>query len=209
MRGTIEVDGDPDPVEGESVLPPLYTQLGLDIDAPHPAPVTPDGSPSAARGRDLNLTYPANLAAQDATMTQSPAEIWLALRRYPAFAHLDDAALWDAVAALRQDQSDEGVLAQGQALYAQNCAACHGETGAGDGVFATAGTDGVRRQATTAATDFTDPALLGASNALLLGKIQRGGMGTGMPAWGTIFSDDELQALLAYLWTFQFPREER
>ena len=59
------------------------------------------------------------------------------------------------------------------------------------------------------AADFTDPALLGASNALLQGKITRGGMGTGMPAWGTIFSDEELQALLDYLWTFQFPQEDR
>jgi mono/diheme cytochrome c family protein len=32
----------------------------------------------------------------------------------------------------------------------------------------------------------------------------RGGMGTGMPAWGPIFSDEELQALLDYLWAFQF-----
>jgi mono/diheme cytochrome c family protein len=42
---------------------------------------------------------------------------------------------------------------------------------------------------------------------LLQGKIIRGGMGTGMPAWGTIFDDEELRALLDYLWTFQFSDE--
>jgi len=46
-----------------------------------------------------------------------------------------------------------------------------------------------------APTDFTDPALLSASNALLQGKILRGGMGTGMPAWGAVLTDEELQAL--------------
>ena len=44
---------------------------------------------------------------------------------------------------------------------------------------------------------------LAASNTLLQGKILRGGMGAGMLAWGAIFSAEELQALLDYLWTFQ------
>jgi mono/diheme cytochrome c family protein len=49
--------------------------------------------------------------------------------------------------------------------------------------------------------------MLGASTALLDGKIRRGGMGTGMPYWGKIFTDDEIEALIAHLWTFQFPHE--
>jgi hypothetical protein len=54
--------------------------------------------------------------------------------------------------------------------------------------------------------DFTDPQqMLGASSALLQGKIIRGGMGTGMPYWGTIFTDEEIEALIDYIWTFQFP----
>lgn len=54
--------------------------------------------------------------------------------------------------------------------------------------------------------DFTDSSqMLGATSALLEGKILRGGMGTGMPYWGTIFTNDELEALVNYLWTFQFP----
>jgi mono/diheme cytochrome c family protein len=68
--------------------------------------------------------------------------------------------------------------------------------------------DGMRGHTVEAATAFTDLALLGASNALLQGKVIRGGMGTGMPAWGTVFSEEELQALLDYLWTFQFSQEE-
>jgi mono/diheme cytochrome c family protein len=33
-------------------------------------------------------------------------------------------------------------------------------------------------------------------------------MGTGMPAWAAILSDEQIRALLDYLWTFQFPAEQ-
>jgi hypothetical protein len=33
-------------------------------------------------------------------------------------------------------------------------------------------------------------------------------MGTGMPYWGTIFTGEELVALVAYLWTFSLQRRE-
>jgi mono/diheme cytochrome c family protein len=56
--------------------------------------------------------------------------------------------------------------------------------------------------------NLADPrTMLGASPALLQGKILRGGMGTGMPAWGAIFTPDQTWALIAYLWTFQFSME--
>ncbi len=56
-----------------------------------------------------------------------------------------------------------------------------------------------------APTDFTGPALLlGASPALLQGKIIRGGMGTGMPAWGPILADDQTWALAYALYAFVF-----
>jgi mono/diheme cytochrome c family protein len=53
--------------------------------------------------------------------------------------------------------------------------------------------------------NFTDPArMLGASPALLQGKILRGGMGTGMPMWGSIFTKDQIWDLIAYIYSFQF-----
>jgi mono/diheme cytochrome c family protein len=53
--------------------------------------------------------------------------------------------------------------------------------------------------------DFTDPRrMLGASPALLQGKILRGGMGTGMPMWGSIFTEEQIWDLIAYLYSFQF-----
>ena len=53
--------------------------------------------------------------------------------------------------------------------------------------------------------DFTDPTrMLGASPVLLQGKILRGGMGTGMPMWGSIFTEEQIWDLIAYLYSFQF-----
>jgi mono/diheme cytochrome c family protein len=56
--------------------------------------------------------------------------------------------------------------------------------------------------------DFTDPKrMLGASPALLQGKILRGGMGTGMPMWGSIFTEEQIWDLIAYIYSFQFKYE--
>ena len=53
--------------------------------------------------------------------------------------------------------------------------------------------------------DLVDPKrMLGASSALLQGKILRGGMGTGMPAWGMIFNEDQTWNIVSYLYSFQF-----
>jgi mono/diheme cytochrome c family protein len=46
--------------------------------------------------------------------------------------------------------------------------------------------------------------MLGASPALLQGKILRGGMGTGMPMWGSIFTEEQIWDLIAYIYSFQF-----
>jgi hypothetical protein len=49
--------------------------------------------------------------------------------------------------------------------------------------------------------------MLSASSALLQGKIIRGGMGTGMPYWGPIFTEEQTWDLVAYLWSLQFDLE--
>jgi mono/diheme cytochrome c family protein len=102
-------------------------------------------------------------------------------------------------------------LADGGQLFAQNCAACHGEGGTGDGVFADELDAPAMPGTMTGAAmwqppaDLTDPArMLAASPALLQGKILRGGMGTGMPSWGPIFSDEQTWDLVAYIYSFQF-----
>lgn len=199
MRGTITVTG-----EGaeEPATPPLYVQLGLDIDAKHEAQTIPVEKPSAQRGADLALDL-SFYQSQDYFITHSPEQVWQDLRNDPEMLSFSDLQLWDAVAFIWQLNSAPEALNEARQLYAENCAACHGETGGGDGVYSDEQVQFQNEAGTP--TDFTDPKLtLSASPALLQGKLIRGGMGTGMPMWGVIFTDDQTWALVNYLYTFQF-----
>lgn len=218
MRGTIEVSGsasDPSTGSGQRVepaSPPLYVSLSLDLDAPHDAPIIPNEKPSVARGQQLITQLPiTNYLTPAYYRSHSP---------YQAFTDVSNASLtesqrWDVVAFIWQSNTTPESLANGKQLYAQNCAACHGENGAGDGVFAddlaTAGEssmqtmDGAMDMMMQTPVNFTDSTrMLGASPALLQGKILRGGMGTGMPMWGSIFTEEQIWDLVAYLYSFQF-----
>lgn len=226
MRGTILVTGDgldaPTGAADAAPAQPLYLRLGLDLDAPHPAEALPAQAVSATRGAALAGALPAWALDRQTYLENSPSALWLRLRAEPGLQTQPDSALWDAVAFLwdRQAPADQTAAAR---LYASNCAACHGEAGRGDGVMVAglprfdpsghtaAGESGAHmdpdEMVLSAPPDFTDPrVLLGASPALLEGKLLRGGMGTGMPYWGPIFTQAQLDALVAYLYTFALPR---
>ena len=211
MRGTITVTGDG---VAEPVTQPLYVQLGLDIDAPHEAQVIPPEKPSAQIGAKLNL----DLSTYQSTgyyRSHNPGEVWQDLRGDPDFTSYSDQQLWDAVAFIWSSNTTPEALAKAEQLYAQNCAACHGGSGRGDGVFsgelaylpedahkATSGHEVIDP------TDFADPHhMLSISPAALQGKIIRGGMGSGMPMWGVIFTEEQTWSLVSYLYTFQFEED--
>jgi mono/diheme cytochrome c family protein/plastocyanin len=196
MRGTIEVTGDTS-AQREPASPPLYVILGLDIDAPHEID-PPEKRPSATRGATIELQTA--VVDEETYQTQSPAQVWQELRQNPEAEPLTDMELWDWVAWAWQNQSEPASLEVGKTLYQSNCLSCHGPKGAGDGPIAV--------DQPTAVPDFTDLSQMpGASSALLHGKIIRGGMGTGMPNWGSIFTEEEIWALIDYLWTFPFAAE--
>jgi mono/diheme cytochrome c family protein len=212
MRGTIEVTGAA--TEAITTTSPLYVALNLDLDAPHPSAVVPGEKPSATRGAALGLN-PDWLTTPD--RTQSPAQVWRQLRSSSSTQNLSDTQVWDLVALTWRSNTTPERLAAGQKLYAQNCAACHGETGQGNGVIAPSlkktpmpcmtmtRQENLTGHEIVAPINFTDAKnLLGASDAILEGKIIRGGMGTGMPYWGPIFTPEQIQSLVDYLWTFQF-----
>lgn len=214
MRGVIEVTGAATKVE--PVEPPLYVTLGLDIDAEHHAGSIPARKPSALRGALLSPSLPASYLSREYYLTHTPDELWQALRTEAAYQRLGDQDVWDLVAWVWQSNTAPQELSLGRQLYAANCAACHGEQGSGNGVFSeqlvqsASGelSEKPTGEMTTRPTDFTDPDhLLAASPAHLQGKIIRGGMGSGMPYWGPIFTEEQTWALVAYLWTFQFDME--
>jgi len=208
MRGTIEVSGSPSDPEPSTV--PLYVSLNLDLDAPHDSPIVPNEKPSAISGQLLETNLPIDPSAEY-YRSHSPYQVFTDL----STTSLTEPQRWDVVAYLWQSNATSESLANGKQLYAQNCAACHGENGAGDGVFAdelaAAGEssmqtmEGAMDMMMQSPVDFTDPRrMLGASPALLQGKILRGGMGTGMPMWGSIFTEEQIWDLIAYIYSFQF-----
>jgi mono/diheme cytochrome c family protein/plastocyanin len=210
MRGTIEVSGSSSDAEPASA--PLYVSLGLDIDAPHDAPIIPSQVPSAFRGEQLAQTLSVEqIATREYYVSHSPYQVYEDL----SSSNLTEAERWDVVSYIWKSNTTPESLTNGQRLYAQNCAACHGETGAGDGVFADdlaeAGElsmqnmTGTNEMMMQTPADFSDPRrMLGAGPALLQGKILRGGMGTGMPMWGSIFTEEQIWDLIAYTFSFQF-----
>jgi len=220
MRGTIEVRG-PGETAQKPAEPPLYVRLGLDIDTEHRAEVIPEQRPSAKRGVALLAGMPQGaLSAQYLTpeyyAAHSLEELWWALKSEKLLSALSDQDLWDLAAFVWSSSATPQMLAEGKKLYATNCAACHGESGAGDGVFADQlanppGDHAAMKagQMTRRPVDFTNSRqMLSASPAHLQGKILRGGMGTGMPYWGPIFTEEQTWSLVAYLWTFQLDYEE-
>lgn len=207
MRGTIEVSG-PDSATTRTSARPLYELLGLDIDADHSSAVVPLRRPSAERGEAISVTIPDAFQTPEYHRTHSPVEKWRALRAAPETERLSDQEIWDLVARLWEHAVTPAAIERGASLYAANCSACHGESGAGDGVMAPIVAQRAQARSGPDApgpADFTDPVrMLGAAPALLQGKIIRGGMGTGMPNWGPILTEAETWALVDYLFGFQF-----
>lgn len=207
MRGTIEVSGstsDPAPA-----VKPLYVALGIDIDAAHESPVVPAERPSATHGQELAAAVSLD-RSQDYYRTHSPFQVYSNLPTA-----LTEQQRWDMVASLWESNTTQEGLENGRKLFAQNCAACHGENGAGDGVFADElaksgessmqNMSGSQEMSRQTPANFSDPKrILGASPAILQGKILRGGMGTGMPMWGSIFTEQQIWDLVAYIYSFQF-----
>lgn len=211
MRGTLEVSGEP--AAPETASPALYVTLGLNLDAPHPAEVVPAEKPSARRGIAWlgQITHLPAYQSTEYYRSHSPAQVFQQLNA----SGLTESQRWDAVAALWAQNTSPAALAEGRQIYAQNCAACHGESGGGNGVFADdlAAQGEASLQTMRGSTEmslqtpanFADPQrMLGASPALLQGKILRGGMGTGMPMWGSIFTEEQIWRVIAFLYTFQF-----
>ena len=183
---------------------PLET---LNLDAPHPAEFWPQTPPSAAIGSTQWQALAPSVATLDVLnelgwplVTPAQAVVYLRAGHVPGMpstAKLTDSQRWALVAYLWQQSASKATLARGATLFAQNCADCHGPNGQGNGFAAgfSVGTE----------PDFTDPQMAaGASPAIYYAKIGRGGMGTGMPNWGTILTEDDRWALTHYLYSFMF-----
>ena len=240
MRGTLEVR---DPGQASKTPPSSARDVALrDLDMPRDAAAIPSARPSARRGGTLyaercaachgergqgTARGPA-IAERELLRELSPVQVFGMLggvaapetshrssphRLAPSSAgrrgatHAQstrgwsDRDRWDGVAYLWSLGTTPDRVDVGRRLFSRNCAPCHGERGAGDG-------PGGRVQPKQPANFTNARTMLAGTGSLYTAKIRRGGMGTGMPYWGNIFTEEELAALVDYLWTFSLGTQE-
>jgi mono/diheme cytochrome c family protein/plastocyanin len=205
MRGVLEVlePGGSLPVEPATSTEQQLQAVAHLIDEPHPARYYPLARPTASRGEVLAEQYAPAIAAwkeqalaiapADRLRSASPSEVFAALGN--AAPELSEADRWDLIAYLWSTTTAPDRIAAGRQLYTQNCAACHALEGTGDGP--------AWEQLQAEPQSFADPVTMaGGTSWIYYAKIARGGMGTGMPYFGTVFTEDEMWSLVDYLWTF-------
>ncbi len=106
---------------------------------------------------------------------------------------LSEAERWDVAFYAYMLAYDAEQLAQGEVIWAQECAACHGESGAGDGPEAA--------NIPRSVGDFTNlQNIIGLSDAAIY-NITAEGQGPHMPAFNETLSEEELRAVTAYVRT--------
>ncbi len=205
MRGVIEVRDPTHPdalptAHPDPVIEALIAE-GVDIDAAHGESDSTshlgDLRLSASQGRLLaaKLVIPPDLGDPMWRFSHTPAQ-GLA-RLVGANPQVSEADLGDVIAYLWMQGTRAETLAAAEVLYNKNCAACHGQYGGGDGPAADTTTE--------PPVAFTDLAhMLERRGDVLYAKIRRGGMGTGMPNFGTLFTEEETRALVDYLWVLAF-----
>ncbi|MDH5371508.1 MAG: c-type cytochrome [Acidimicrobiia bacterium] len=193
MRGILEVV-DPN-ASGSADAPsdPIIEALiaaSVDIDA---EPQLSEGIlPDRSHGEQSfeTVEVPPNLLDPTWRLSHTPAEGLVALRaKNPGSG---DDVLTDVTAYLWSEPTPTIEIKE---LFAKNCAACHGERGAGDGPAATSTIE--------TPVAFADVAWFRRGD-IWYAKIRRGGMGTDMPNFGTLFTVEEARLLVDYLWYLSF-----
>lgn len=95
-----------------------------------------------------------------------------------------------------QIKSERRGVDEGIALYQFHCAACHGETGAGDGPAADFVYPRPRDFTTGVFKDKNSPAAALPTDEDLFNTIDNGLPGTAMPAWGSLLGDPQIRSLV-------------
>ena len=200
--------------EGPTPIPtliPVTEVAGAIEPTAIPSPVVlsyPARLPSAAEGQAIYSTYCAechgadgvgvvpgarNFRDLDYMRAETPTDFYLAVTEgrgeMPGYTDtLNSDERWDVVFYVWRLSTTADTLVSGQRIYAQNCASCHGETGAGE-LIGSADLTNLRAMA-----DLT-------SQNLFLTITQ--GRGS-MPAWQSLLSQDERWAVIDYVRTFTY-----
>jgi mono/diheme cytochrome c family protein len=142
------------------------------------------------------------LGTEEVARVSSPAEWYTIItqgnleNRMPPFSSLTDRQRWDVVAYLYWLSSTTERIEQGQELYEEQCAACHGEKGGGDGAETAS--------LSVKPTKFTDQQLMADISDEQLFEAISGGKAPDMPAYEDKLSPEERWAIAAYLRSLTF-----
>lgn len=199
MRGIIEVrDPETGGVIVQPQIDPVIQQLvneGVNIDLAHTDErhwEAFETRPYVHRGEVLvrNAIIPEEVADTAWQRSHTPNEALAVLEEVNPT--LSQTELRDIIAYLWHSNISLDTATVHQ--YELNCAACHGESGQAEGPAAP-----FTAETTTA---FADNAYMFTMRSdVLYAKIRRGGMGTDMPNFGTLFTPEETWALVDYLWS--------
>jgi mono/diheme cytochrome c family protein len=174
----------PSPVDGAPIYvekcAPCHGETGLG-DGPQASQLP---NPPSALG-DVNESRQAIPADWYLAVTQGNLEQFM-----PPFNSLSDSQRWDVVAYALSLSVSPQTLAEGKALYQENCVACHGDTGAGDGSEA----DSLEVQP----PDLTDQERLASLSDTDLFQAISAGVATVMPAYEDRLTEAQRWALAAY-----------
>lgn len=180
----------PDPLQGQAIYLdnclPCHGAAGLgdgSMASKLPNPVPAIGTAALSRPiRPLDWFNVVTLGRMD--------------RNMPPFRSLTDRQRWDVIAYVLSLSSTTQDLAAGQTVYAENCAACHGDTGRGDGPKAA----GLPAKP----ADWTDPALLAGKSAQDLFAVTASGTPNGMPDFSKQLSDAQRWSVVSFIRSLGF-----
>ena len=180
----------PDPSQGAAVFAdkcqPCHGDTGMG-DGPKasalPNPVAAIGSAQLARAAKPMTWYD--------VVTNGRVDKFM-----PPFASLTDRQKWNVLAYVYTLSMPSAVLTQGQAVYTDQCASCHGATGRGDGPKAAS--------ARAKSPDWSDESRLAQRSATDLYNVTTNGVAPGMPGYASTLSDDQRWAVSAYVRSLSF-----
>lgn len=162
----------------------------------------PKGLGDGPQATQLSVPVAA-LGLSDFSRQFTPAEWYTVVTRgnmekfMPPFTNLTDRQRWDLVAYAMSLSTSNEVVARGKEIYEENCTACHGLSGKGDGPDA--------NKLSTELTDLTDQSIMAQRSASDLYQSISSGIVPGMPPYDNILSDDERWTLVSYLRSLTFP----
>lgn len=147
---------------------------------------SPLGSPEFARQASPSGWY--------RIVTQGNLESFM-----PPFTSLTDRQRWDVVAYAFTLSTSSEQVARGQQIYQENCVACHGEGGEGDGADAAG--------LSVPPPDFTSQEWMAEKTGAQLFQAISGGLPPDMPAYADQLTEEDRWDLVAYLRSLTFSTE--